>query len=197
MLANKKCACGPSLQNIFVRILFVFLAHTCCFSIAFAQDKCALELVEAKKKYEDNQFNEAITLLTTCLKKGNLVIADSGAIKLLAKAYHAKNLRDSAKESLKFLLELVPNWEPDPVVDQPSFRQLAEEARREVAQERQTQQLPSLKKPEQKPSRGGSKKWPWIVGGAVATGTIVYFLVIKDGDKEERLPDPPALPPRL
>jgi len=171
--------------------------HHFCFSEASAQGNCGTILAQADKKYSDGEFDKAIDLLNACLNKGSVTAADSAAIILLSKAYFAKNRNDLAEEKLKQLLKLVPNWRPNPINNPPDFQQFAEEAMKEIEKERLAQQVQRPKTPEPKPPRGGSKKWLLIGGGAIATGTIVYFLVIKDGGKEERLPDPPALPPRL
>ncbi len=163
---------------------------------AQAQQKCAAELAEAEKKYLEGRLDEAIASAARCLEKGNLALAESEqAHKLLGKAYYAKGLLDQARENLRKLLELIPNWRPDPETDAPAFRRLAEEVIQEVEQERQIQQQKQEQR--QEPKRGRSKKWLWIGGGgAVAVGAAVFLLSNKNEAGNGRLPNPPNLPPR-
>jgi len=179
----------------------VFAPILCLFALAAGQapDQCEKELTEAEEKYQRGLLDEAIALVNACLEKSALDISESErAFKLLGKAYHAKGLLDSARESLRKLLKLIPNWRPDPDLDTPSFQKLAEEVIKEFQAQRPRE--PELEPQEDKladqvsPAKKSSgKKWLWIgSGGAVAAGTVAYLIL--RGDKAPRLPDPPDLP---
>jgi hypothetical protein len=150
---------------------------------ALAQDKCKTDLQEAQKKYDEGQLDEAIALLNGCLRRGNLTTVESEKIyTLLAKANHAKELLDRARENLKQLLTLVPSWRPNPEVDPPAFQKFAETVIKEV-------------KPTEK---SGGKKWLFIGGGAAAAGALA-FIVFKGEETvagPKLLPGPPNIPPR-
>jgi tetratricopeptide (TPR) repeat protein len=179
-------------------LIFTPLFQTFSIPFAQAQDMCKTELAEAEQKYQEGSLDEAIALVTRCLEKNGLAIAESErAHKLLGKAYYAKGLLDKARENLRKLLELIPNWKPDPETDAPAFCRLAEEVIKEVEQQRQAQQQKQEQK--QEPKHDGGKKWLWIGGGgAVAAGAIAVLLASKDETRGNgRLPNPPTPPPRL
>jgi len=184
----------------FTQALVVFSAPA-----AHAQEKCKYELTEAEKKYQDGFFDEAITLLLACVNKSGLAVDESErAYKLLAKAYHANQLLNEAKEALKKLLALAPNWKPNPVTDPPPFQRLAEEVIKEIEQ----QKLAEEKKPEEKilpaeviepvqpAKKKSSKKWLWIGGGVLVAGGVTAAILA--GSKDEKVdtgfPSPPGRP---
>ena len=150
---------------------------------AHAQEQCKTDLLEAQKKYDESQFDEAIALLNGCLRRGNLTTMESEKIyTLLAKANYAKELLDRARKNLIQLLELVPGWRPNPEVDPPAFQKFAENVIKEV-------------KPTEK---SGGKKWLFIGGGAAAAGALA-FIVFKGEETvagPKLLPGPPNIPPR-
>jgi hypothetical protein len=174
------------------------------------QDKCGDILKQAESKYEEGLLDETIALVNRCLDQKGLSLEESeNAYKLLGKAYHAKGLLVQSKENLKKLLELIPNWRPNPDLETPSFVQLAEEVIKEMeAQKPQPQPQPEPtqppKKEEEKPAapaqprkKGGSTKWFLIGGGAVAAGVAVALAGGGGGGGGaggNRLPDPPPLP---
>jgi tetratricopeptide (TPR) repeat protein len=176
------------------------LALMLSVSAATAQSPCEKELAEAEAQYQLGRLEEAIASVNHCLNKGEIGSAErERSYLLLGKTHYAKSLLDSARTYLRKLLEVIPNWRPDPENDSPSFQQLAAEVIREfeMAQQARTQEvkpaLPQENKPEPKPSSGGKKKWLWISGGAIAAGTAA-FLISRGEEKPVRLPDPPAVP---
>lgn len=96
------------------------------------QDNCKSELKEAEEKYNIGFFSEALEILNACLNKSNLSQEEKlSAYRLQALAYLAKDLQYLAKRSIQKILELEPNYEPDPIQDPPSFTQLVEEAKKQ------------------------------------------------------------------
>jgi len=103
-----------------------------------AQDSCRTQLRQAEKNYQEGQMDRAIELLTGCLEKGGLAPEVSEPVrKLLAKSYLAKGLPDKARAVLTGLLQLHPDWKPDPDLDAPAFQQLANEVIAEIAREKE------------------------------------------------------------
>jgi len=189
---------------IFCSLMLAAFLNLFAFTELLAQDQCAKELAEAEEKFQRGRLNEVIALVSGCLEKHDRTLAASErAYKLLGKAYHAKGLLENAKENLRKLLELIPNWRPDPESDKPSFQQLAAEVIKEVEEERQAEKQTIREEPPPdtnpmvqtpRPKKGNGKKWLWLGGGgAVVAGTAV-FLISRGDEKPLRLPDPPALP---
>jgi len=187
-------------------LMFLLLFDTFFFSRAQAQGQCEKKLAEAEAKYEIGLLDEAIEMALHCLENSALTDAErQRSYWLLGKVYYAKQLLDNSKEYLRKLLEMIPNWRPDPENDSPAFQALAEEVIKEVEAEKQKQQEQTARAEQEMktpvdtstPARtfkkSGGKKWLWIGGGALAAGTAA-FLISRGDEKPLRLPDPPALP---
>ncbi len=202
------------LKPILVAFLILATSLFCILDVvaplaAQSQDKCGDILKQAESKYEEGLLDETITLVNRCLDQKGLSLEESeNAYKLLGKAYHAKGLLVQSKENLKKLLELIPNWRPNPDLETPSFVNLAEE----VIKEMEAQKPPppktepaEPKKEAEKPvvpaqprKKGGSTKWFLIGGGAVAAGVAVALAGGGGGgggNGGQQLPTPPVLPP--
>ncbi|HEX9652801.1 MAG TPA: hypothetical protein VGA99_03745 [bacterium] len=179
---------------------------------AMAQDKCGDILKEAEGKYQEGLLDETISLVNRCLDQKGLSLEESeDAYKLLGKAYHAKGLLSQSKDNLRKLLELIPNWRPNPDLETPSFVRLAEEVIKEMEQqepqppvsqptkpEEPKPEEPKSREPAQPRKKGGGKKWLFIGGGGAVVAGLVFALAGGGGGGGavgERLPDPPVLPP--
>lgn len=199
--------------NTLVGFLIIALLITPIFDIVSAlaarsQDKCQTELAEAESKYQLGQLDEAIKLVNRCFEKDELSIKESEkAYKLLGKAYHAKGFLEQAKENLRELLQLLPNWRPNPDLDTPSFQRLAEEVIREMEQEKPTE--PAIEEPQRKeavepvqqpeeavgpqeepvtepveqPQKRRSKTALWIGIGGVIVGGVVAGVALSGNGK--------------
>ncbi len=169
--------------------------------IASPQDKCAIELEQAENKYQLGELDEVIELVNRCLVKGDVNVEEmEKAYKLLGKAYHAKGLLKQAKENLRKLLKLIPNWRPSPDMDTPSFQRLAEEVISEMEQKKPTE--PAIEEPQreevveteqpkqepvvettQRPQKGGSRAKLWMaIGGTVLVGTVAAIALSGGGE---------------
>lgn len=159
------------------------------FQEAYAQDEenCDDALVRADNFYFEAQFSEATLLLEYCLKQA----AFSGetlqrAYILLGKAKFASGLEEQAREAIRTLLELIPNYQPNPETDRPSFIAMVEEERR-----RQAAAQAELEQPRRK---RGLSKWLLIGGGAVAAGTVGVLVASGGNGKTNPIPLPPGRP---
>jgi hypothetical protein len=103
------------------------------------------------------------------------------AYKLLAQAYFVTNQEDDSRTAMNSLLDLEPDFDPQPPQYSNQFIGLLEEVKASrMVVERKRGLLRS--------------KWFWI-GGAAVTATTVYLIV--GGKKEEpatQLPGPPSFP---
>jgi len=161
--------------------------------LAQPQEKCVALLKEAEEKYTDGQLDETIALVNRCLDQDGLRLEESEqAYKLLGKTYHAKGLLAQSKENLHKLLELIPNWRPDPNLETPSFLRLVDE----VIKEMKSTEEPKKEEPKVEPpvKKGGGKKFLFIGGVGAAAAAAVVFLLGSGGGAAQRLPEPPPLP---
>jgi len=190
---------------IICTFLFTMQFDFAAASPAQAQEKCDTAIPDAEKKYNAGRFDEAISILENCLP-GDFTEKDRGeAYRVLALAYVGKDYLEQAREAVKKLLELVPDWEPDPIQDPPQFQRMVEEMKQKMKTQKQEeppveeeqlieipaeppQQLPSAKK-------GQSRKFLFIGGGVAVAGALVIALVAGGGgDGGNRLPNPPPIP---
>lgn len=178
-------------------------------------ESCEKALDQAEESYRLGKLDEAIEQANGCLTEGNPSSQDGErAYLLLAKAYHAKGLPEKAKESIEDLMRFDPNWKPNPEMDTPSFRSMAEEVMEEMGHA-ETVETPAEEKPAEVatgagsettpehvqplPHSGGSKKFLWLgIGAAAIGGGLAIALSGGGGDSGptplERLPDAPGAP---
>ena len=102
-------------------------------SKAQSSTNCDQEMTEANELYARGRFDEAINTIEQCLGKQGLPEEQRrAAYRIIGLSYIGKGLAGDAKESVRRLLALAPNYEPDPVLDPPDFVTLVEETRAEM-----------------------------------------------------------------
>ena len=205
----------------FVIWAFLFTISFEPLTHCWAQEKCETALADAERHFNDGRLDEVMKILESCLAEGLKNEDKSKAYRLLSLTYMAKDYLEQAKQSIRKLLELVPNWQPDPDQDPPPFTHLVEEVRKEMDEAQkaaapqkpveQPQEKPTeMEKPQEEPvmiptepQKRGSKKFLWIgLGAAVLGGGIFAFAgggggnggTIPPVTGDQRLPDPPAGP---
>lgn len=196
------------ISNIgFVGILILLLVLTPVgenFGIIFAQsqNECEEELKTAQKKMETGKFDEAIELITQCLnKEGISNETKKQAYRLLGLTYIAKDYLGEARSAVSKLLDVVPNYTPDPDQDPPSFVDIVEEQIAERSQPIKQPDVRSTSVDDEKSEESDKSLWWWIGGGAVVALVAVIVLAAGGGDDEgggdppaTSLPNPPDLP---
>jgi hypothetical protein len=143
-------------------------------------------LKQAEEKYTEGRFDETIALITVCLDQPTITPEQKQqAYRLMGLTYIAKDYLTEAKTAIESLLQLVPNYKPDPIYDPPPFINLVEEIQREVV---------AVKA---KPEEEDTSKMYWYIGGGVAAAAILAVVLFSGGDEEaaeEDLPGPPSMP---
>lgn len=139
-------------------------------------------LNDADQKYTEGRFDETIALLTVCLDTPGITAEQKQrSYRLMGLTYIAKDYLTEAKSSITKLLQLVPNYQPDPIFDPPPFINLVKEVQDETIAKQVTT----------KEEESDSKLW-WYVGGGVAA--VAVLAVILSSGSEEEQPVEPALP---
>ena len=116
-------------------ILLCFLLCLMSYTLTYAQqgNNCREELDEANALYTVGRFDETIVLIDQCLEKTGIPDADQRfAYRLKGLSYIGKGLEGDARASIRLLLTLVPNYEPDPIQDPPDFVSLVQELKDEM-----------------------------------------------------------------
>jgi len=157
-----------------------------------AQADCQAILAQAEEAYTRGRFDLAITLIESCLSRPSLdTETSSRGQRLLALTYLAKDLERDAREAVRTLLRLVPDYQPDPVQDPPPFVRIVEELRGGPEPE-----------PTPEPDHGdtGSGWFRKVLYGAGAAAVAVLVYVVAGGDSDdgadcEELPAPPPIGP--
>ena len=197
--------------------ILVFLLGMAPQYAAAQQKTCATLLEEAEAFYVRGGFDEAIATVDQCLVLDAVSESERrNGYRLKGLSYIGKGLEVDARESVKRLLELVPSYEPDPVMDPPNFVQMVTEMRAEieadaavqapaptpevevspVQEEAVTEDTPPVvtTTPSRRKKKSGKK---WLIGGlgVAAAGGLAYVLLSGSGsDAGQSIADPPALP---
>ncbi len=106
-------------------LLFALLVS---FTLPAAAQSCDTALAEADEQYRTGYFDAVIERLSDCLDR-NAFSADERrrAYRLLGLSYIGKDRELDARAAVRSLLEVAPDYQPDPAIDPPPFVQLVEE----------------------------------------------------------------------
>ncbi|MGH7495672.1 MAG: hypothetical protein ACREOO_25225 [bacterium] len=161
-----------------------------------AQHTCAALLNDADQKIYVGLFDDALELVDRCLTQPDVTASTKAlALRLKALAYDGKNYVGQARDTIRELLRLAPDYQVDQVQDPPSFRELVEQVRKEM--QSPTPEPPPVQK------KSGAMKWILIGGGTVGAAAIAAIVLGNGGGNgggngvvppPHALPNPPPLP---
>lgn len=161
-------------------------------------DRKSPSLSHARASFQEFDFACAEREVNDLLKVSSLdagTKADAHA--LLAAIYFQslpdnQNRREKVIEEFRRTYALRPNWNGQPDVQTPAFRQLMAEAKRQVEQLSQkdkpapppttAQTKPQPVEPQTQTKRGSNKTWMYVAAGAVVAGVAVLALGGGGGD---------------
>jgi hypothetical protein len=174
-------------------------------AMVLAQGVCDKELADAEQRFYEGRFDEAIDLVNRCLNKSGLTDVEKvRAYKLMTMAYQAKDYEFQAREAINKLLELVPNYEPDPEQDLPQYVELVRKVKEELQQAQVTPQPTEPQKPAEPVTTAPPKKKrgvPWLlIGGGVGVAAVAAAVLAGGGGGNGPPPPPPQplpIPPDL
>lgn len=104
-----------------------------CLAIAApaSAQNCSNALQRAETSYQSGDFDNTIDRLTTCIEAGRFSDEERRkAYRLIGLSYIGKDREADARAAVAALLEVAPNYEPDPAVDPPPFVRMVSEMRR-------------------------------------------------------------------
>ncbi|MFQ5639220.1 MAG: hypothetical protein ACE5IR_14655 [bacterium] len=162
-------------------------------SPVYAQDKCENAIQKANGHIARAYFEDAIELLLHCQPQLKDLDEKLEALRLLGLAYVGQNYLEHAKKTVYKLLDLAPDWEPDPDQNPPQFIKIVNVVKQ---QKQEAQKVPTTNVPgetDEQKKKGGGKKWLLIAGGGAVAAALTIAL-ISGGGGDNRLPGPPAFP---
>jgi tetratricopeptide (TPR) repeat protein len=166
----KKSLFESRLIGIWVSVL-VFTPIFYPFAVpgALAQRQCEKELEEAENKYYRGRFLEAAAVMEQCLKKSDLHKDEKKqAYELLAQIHFANNDTAQAKNAIRRLLEVAPNYDPSAIEGASSlFINLVNETKLAM-----------------KLSKTGGRKWLWLGGAGLVVGITVAIVLMEPPDQK-------------
>ncbi len=140
---------------------------------AAAQEACEESLAQADDHYTFGRFDQAIAQLDRCLNDPTSTTEQrQRAYRLLALSHLGQDEPDAARDAVRELLTLQPNYRPDPEQDPPPFIEMLEQVKREM---RRTP--PAATDAADGGQRRGISRWVWIGGGAVLAGVAAVLLL--------------------
>ncbi len=166
-----------------------------------AQGSCEQALVRANGYYYDARFDDGIALLKHCLDEGAFSQEEQlQAYTLLSMTCFANRQEADARQAIQILLELNPDYEPDPIRVQPSYRALVEAVRRarsDVFQAKPSSAASTFSLANTttnvSQNRRGLSKWIYFGGGAILTTAAVLLISSASGSNPP--PGPGQGPP--
>ena len=200
--------------------LLIFLSAVLLLSVQSvnAQEMiCQEELSEANALYTNGRFDESIERIDVCLAKENISVAERRtAYRLKGLCFIGKGAEVDAKGAVQYLLELFPNYQPDPVQDPPDFVMMVNEMKEEINSDLASQQNENVVDENENPTveevppvtdstpepvaqvakkkKKGAGRFVLIGAGAAAAGGVVYWLINRPTDDPVVISGPPPLP---
>ena len=150
---------------------------------AVAQDSCTELLQQAEQNYYEGNFDVSISFVRECLKTGNQTQDEKiWAYKILAQTYLAKNNPDAARQIIKKILEIQPDYAPTIAENPPPYVDMVNSLKQEQAVLQEDAQTDDT-------------KWLWIGAGGVAVIGIITIIALSGKDDGPEQPKPLPLPP--
>ena len=144
------------------------------------QSDCSKVLDQAQNLYYEGKFDESVNLIQSCMASEELTKDESRqAYKIMSQVEIARGDQDKAQENIRLLLQVDPNYQPTIEQETPTFVQMVESVRNEIALDENNVVV-------KQESRSISKWW-YYSAGAVVAGTA-YLLLSNDGGKKKDKP---------
>lgn len=170
---------------------------------AQSPDACAEALEQAEERYVEAEYDAAMQQLAPCLNRTDLPESQTVAVyRLLTLSHIKKGELEDAKLAVVELLDRVPGYVPDPVIDLPAYVSLVQLVRDQVQlaitpgpPEETAEPLPDLRVEERQRSWFEANR-SWLIAGGVAVGVVTGLVLSAGGGGggSSALPLPPAMP---
>ncbi len=156
-----------------------------------AQAACESELAAAGEAYTFGRFDEAIDLLRRCVRKRDASSMEKQrAYRLLALSYIGKDDEGRARENVRELLLINPNYQTDPDQDPPPFVDMIREVKREMDRAQ-----PPADAGDDGDKKGGGNRL-LLIGGGVALAGVAAAVLLSGGGGDDGDGDGNGGPPQ-
>ncbi len=131
---------GRNACRRFFRTLIGSAFITASVAAVQAQNNCDVEMQAARDQYTAGDIDQAIMMLSQCWRQHHDLLNDAQkmrAYKYLAQAYMAKDAGvylEQAEAALENIIDLAPQYQPDPEQDQPHFVEMVNRVKPRVHQ---------------------------------------------------------------
>jgi hypothetical protein len=171
----------PTITGIAVFFLLFLIPVV---NIYAQQSDCSKVLEQAQNLYYESKFDESMNLVQSCMASESMTKEESRqAYKIMSQVELARGNQNKARENIRMLLKIDPGYQPTIEQETPTYVQLVETVRNEIASE-------PKKIVVKKESRSISKWW-YYSAGAVVVGTAYILLSNDDGKKKDKPLDTP------
>lgn len=118
--------------------LSIRMLSACAVLLLFAApadaQQCGTALANAERQYNNGDFDTVIQRLSNCLDQNAFTIDQRReAYRLIGLSYIGKDREAEARQAVRSLLEVAPNYQPNPEVDPPPFSRMVNEERRSAS----------------------------------------------------------------
>ncbi len=189
MINTKRPNRSPLLLMLFSFLLLHFqIMNAAPASIPGNEQSCKARLDQAEEHYYNGELDKSIVLVRQCLENTSLNNDESiRAHKILARCYLATQEIVSAKQNVRLLLQINPEYQPTIEEESPGFVKLVNEVRVEQAHMEAAQE------------KAGITPWIWIGAGSAAAAAVIVLVTTGSGgesnnNSNQPLPAPPTLP---
>ena len=170
-------------SKVILVIIFLFMPIA---AIHAQQSDCSKVLDQAQNLYYEGKFDESMNLIQSCLASEKLTKEESRqAYKIMSQVELARGNQEKAKDNIRLLLQVDPDYQPTIEQETPTYVQLVESVKSEIVVDKDNVTV--------KKESGGISKWWYYSAGAVVAGTT-YFLLSGSGDDKKK-DKPLATPP--
>jgi tetratricopeptide (TPR) repeat protein len=113
-------------------VLLLLVGSSLATPAAAQARRCGTALADAEEHYRSGYFDRAIERLDACLDADELDAEERRqAYRLIGLSYIGKDREQEAREAIRALLEVAPDYQPDPALDPPPFVEMVAEVKRQ------------------------------------------------------------------
>jgi hypothetical protein len=177
---------STSVLNIILPIFLIITFIVPDKLLKAQQTECSKILDKAQNLYLEGKFDESVNLIQSCTASKQLTKAEKRQVyKIMSQIELARGDQDKAKENIRLLLQIDPDFQPTIEQETPTYVQLVESVRQEIITEKNNVVV------KQESRTRSISKWWYYSAGVVVVGTAYILFNGDDKKKDKPLDTPP------